>query len=1092
LGGNGPQLPNSELPLFVWRHPQNQTISEVWLCEGALKSLLVALRLWREGRTDIAVIGTATSAHYGEKTLKTYLEQLNCKTLRLMPDAGAVGNQQICQANQQTLEWCQRWGYSISVGWWQQTDKSHPDIDELEDFSVIAYLTPKDFLGGYFQKIHPETIEEVRQRADKDIVNIVGEQISLQQRGKDLAGECPFCIVRKSSLFRYPSLIVSHSKQFYNCLDCGNSGNAIKFLMELGKDSFRAVVLDLARRYQIQARSADGSLITPPSAPLTFYKTSSESDHTISGDEWQTKFGVPEWLKTQVGNFKNFLRKSVKLKSESPPSPKPEPTLPGILRYIPETLPSLAGYQVLGSPIIRFAVGQRLQLIEELARLGYQHVLDTSHTGSSKSHEAGLADPKMLGLDRLWYFSESHRNPTVATVEANYTDMPVRNNGMVTDGSRRTALNNPHVRWPKKGEVPTLPGNCFRTEIFHTLAGKGYSIVNEEAKINPVCGSCHAAGCCAGAEGATPQPGSSYRSERRDVFEVADRVRASVNSSPSGEDLVKDKNGAFWDEVMQQLKPVTHIEASLADFDQVFAELESKLSDVHDALKPLRLALRPILAGTVKVTQETYHGWDDATLRDILGNIPDSLQDTINQLESIQPNFEEILEEPDSFTKEGVDKKDRKNFTKEQSKRVRDAVRQNSYREINDQLQSLATNWLIPLLKVWGKLERGAIRITNKTLVITTRNLRHAEIANAMQFNVYLDTTARLDKLALYLDVKPENIVRIQQEPADYSNLSIVRVTGFGVAGHARSDSFKKRKKAFKAGINLRHSDKRNSFLDHKEHAADDDGWWFSDNRGSNKFIDSHTLTAFGTPYENIGGLQDLYITLTGDRNVGKDSPGFADFVQSKTQSEIAQGAGRLRANLRPTESLTYHSCCDFDLAFLQEYYPSANITEEPAFNIASGAGTVTEQSHYRVQQQILEFVNATGAKLESLTQVVAARVAGVSQGRISQIAAKFGGWGGYLKILALLLVTTNRGANNSDSLDEEQHFIASEYLPLAAEEPPPDAIGAMVDCLQVYGWRVFETILAATPVKTRGQLLATLISGLPEPLLQEFKSITS
>lgn len=60
-GGSGPHLPNSELPLFVWKNPQNPTISEVWLCEGALKSLLAALRLWRSGRTDIVVIGTATS-----------------------------------------------------------------------------------------------------------------------------------------------------------------------------------------------------------------------------------------------------------------------------------------------------------------------------------------------------------------------------------------------------------------------------------------------------------------------------------------------------------------------------------------------------------------------------------------------------------------------------------------------------------------------------------------------------------------------------------------------------------------------------------------------------------------------------------------------------------------------------------------------------------------------------------------------------------------------------------------------------------------------------------------------------------------------
>lgn len=35
--GSGPQLPNGELPLFVWRHPDQAQVSLVILCEGALQ-----------------------------------------------------------------------------------------------------------------------------------------------------------------------------------------------------------------------------------------------------------------------------------------------------------------------------------------------------------------------------------------------------------------------------------------------------------------------------------------------------------------------------------------------------------------------------------------------------------------------------------------------------------------------------------------------------------------------------------------------------------------------------------------------------------------------------------------------------------------------------------------------------------------------------------------------------------------------------------------------------------------------------------------------------------------------------------------------
>ena len=147
--------PAENCPLFCWKHPDAEAISEVWLCEGALKSLIAALKLWRFGRTDVAVIGTASAARYGEQTLSSYLRQLECKTLRLMPDAGAVANPHISAANQETLAWCQEWGYSITVGWWGQVDKTHPDIDELKSFDEIALLSPEEFWDKHPDKFRP-------------------------------------------------------------------------------------------------------------------------------------------------------------------------------------------------------------------------------------------------------------------------------------------------------------------------------------------------------------------------------------------------------------------------------------------------------------------------------------------------------------------------------------------------------------------------------------------------------------------------------------------------------------------------------------------------------------------------------------------------------------------------------------------------------------------------------------------------------------------------------------------------------------------------------------------------------------------------
>ncbi|MBR8826502.1 MAG: DNA primase [Gomphosphaeria aponina SAG 52.96 = DSM 107014] len=97
--------------------------------------------------------------------------------------------------------------------------------------------------------LHPDTIEEVKEKVD--IVDIISDNVVLRKRGKDYFGLCPF---HKE---KTPSFSVSPSKQLYYCFGCGTGGSAIKFLMELGKQSFQTVVLDLAQRYQIPLKTLE-------------------------------------------------------------------------------------------------------------------------------------------------------------------------------------------------------------------------------------------------------------------------------------------------------------------------------------------------------------------------------------------------------------------------------------------------------------------------------------------------------------------------------------------------------------------------------------------------------------------------------------------------------------------------------------------------------------------------------------------------------------------------------------------------------------------------------------------------------------------
>jgi len=97
--------------------------------------------------------------------------------------------------------------------------------------------------------LHQETIDEVKERAD--IYDVVSEYVVLKKRGKEFVGSCPFHEEKT------PSFTVSPSKQMYYCFGCGAGGNAIKFLMEVGKHSFAEVVLDLAKRYQVPIKTLE-------------------------------------------------------------------------------------------------------------------------------------------------------------------------------------------------------------------------------------------------------------------------------------------------------------------------------------------------------------------------------------------------------------------------------------------------------------------------------------------------------------------------------------------------------------------------------------------------------------------------------------------------------------------------------------------------------------------------------------------------------------------------------------------------------------------------------------------------------------------
>lgn len=79
-----------------------------------------------------------------------------------------------------------------------------------------------------------------------DIVDLVGQHVSLKKAGSNYSGLCPFHNEKS------PSFSVSPAKQFYHCFGCGSHGTAIGFLIEHLGLSFPQAVEELARRQGLE------------------------------------------------------------------------------------------------------------------------------------------------------------------------------------------------------------------------------------------------------------------------------------------------------------------------------------------------------------------------------------------------------------------------------------------------------------------------------------------------------------------------------------------------------------------------------------------------------------------------------------------------------------------------------------------------------------------------------------------------------------------------------------------------------------------------------------------------------------------------
>ncbi|BAY67211.1 hypothetical protein NIES22_73740 (plasmid) [Calothrix brevissima NIES-22] len=138
---------NGELPIGVFE-PENFTGDSIWLTEGT--SIKPSLTRYRLG---VPVLGASGGRFDGSpetsrQSVAYLCEKYRTKLLTFAVDAGDVVNRSgVPQRWKQQIEFFSSLGYECRIAWWNQITKDDCDIDELEDYSQIEFISLDEFLS---------------------------------------------------------------------------------------------------------------------------------------------------------------------------------------------------------------------------------------------------------------------------------------------------------------------------------------------------------------------------------------------------------------------------------------------------------------------------------------------------------------------------------------------------------------------------------------------------------------------------------------------------------------------------------------------------------------------------------------------------------------------------------------------------------------------------------------------------------------------------------------------------------------------------------------------------------------------------------
>ncbi len=115
-----------------------------------------------------------------------------------------------------------------------------------------------------------------------DIVDLIGEHVSLKKKGMEMVGLCPFHDDHR------PSMNVNPVKQIFKCFACGAGGDVFKFVQMRENLTFPQAIERLAERAGIKLRKRQKSVLS--SAEGKSEKEEADPNRLVKANAWAAKY----------------------------------------------------------------------------------------------------------------------------------------------------------------------------------------------------------------------------------------------------------------------------------------------------------------------------------------------------------------------------------------------------------------------------------------------------------------------------------------------------------------------------------------------------------------------------------------------------------------------------------------------------------------------------------------------------------------------------------------------------------------------------------------------------------------------------------